>query len=1129
MAFPQTILPLVSEILIDGAWINVTTDIERDDGNGIRINRKPLSWAEQVAPTTAAWTFKNASGNYYDRNPNSIYHGKLGRNTQCRHRLRPLYDTFTRSASSSWGSPDYGPAWVTSGGSASDHSVSGGLGNQSMGSVNVERTAKMAISRLDFDVTFDITNPSTPLSDVFERGVRARWVDASNFIDVRVYFQTDNSVSLIVRQLVAGVETHSGFLTIAGITTTSQISGRFSADGDVIHAKLWTTGTAEPTDWQRELSGVTHLSVGTFEFYSLFGAGVTNGLPQVQTWDNIQISDYRFWGEIPSFTPLADQSSSYRSVPVTAAGLGQRLGAGARPLASALTRAMAGVSEGDFVPIAFWPMEDGADATQFGSAFTDQLPAVPSGDVSKASFSGYPGSLPVPVINAGGSIAANFPVYTDTGEWQQQFLIMFPSGWTGDADILIIKMRPGNTVAQYKLTYIHASLALRWTAYSAAGAVMDTDDNIATWERDVPYLCSVTDWVTGGDHLTRIGFWSTEGVQLATITSVPDGPGAGHAGMPASIVARSTTTTPGLVFGELALYNGTIIATPSIGPNAQAAGGYLGELAGVRMPRLAREEGIAFELIGDADDTEPCGVQLPGALLTILLAAADADQGVLYEARDALTLRYRTRKSLYNTRSICTLSQTGTKDLSAFVMVDDFRSTRNKITARRTGGSFATAEITVGRTSTAEPPDGIGIIPEDLSWSLGDDSQLFTFAGWRAHRGGWDEPRYTGIGVQRHRSPIYGVASLDAAVLALDLASYYTLTNMRSDLPPDNVELLAQGYDETIANFEHAIVYNNVPYGPYRIMTMDDSGTDRLGGEQILRTAVNTSATAWDIATTDGPLLITDDAADGWSWMIDGEKVTVTDVAASLVTFGAAGTADSGSSGSRTPGKPATTVDGNLVLIFASTRNSGTGVPDTPAGWARLPVFEAASCAQVFCRIYDSAVWTTMPTVTFTGGAANEDTIAQSARIAGKFHDATNVMVDSASCLNAVVAQNIQYPGLPLTNLVDNCIVFYVGWKQDDYTSVATIAGATEIQEASSTAGNDASQIWDYVIQTTAAGIPAGVFTVTGGATAISRGAVFAIRCDYQGVTVTRSINGISKAHSAGAIPRLSPQTFMGL
>jgi len=97
-----------------------------------------------------------------------------------------------------------------------------------------------------------------------------------------------------------------------------------------------------------------------------------------------------------------------------------------------------------------------------------------------------------------------------------------------------------------------------------------------------------------------------------------------------------------------------------------------------------------------------------------------------------------------------------------------------------------------------------------------------------------------------------------------------------------------------------------------------------------------------------------------------------------------------------------------------------------------------------------------------------------------------------------------------------NALVVWVGWKADDWTSVATIGGATEIGEPDSTAGNDAGIVWDAGTTATAARVPGGVFSVIGGAPAISRGCVFAMRYQYQTLTVTRGVNGITRAHALG-------------
>lgn len=200
----------------------------------------------------------------------------------------------------------------------------------------------------------------------------------------------------------------------------------------------------------------------------------------------------------------------------------------------------------------------------------------------------------------------------------------------------------------------------------------------------------------------------------------------------------------------------------------------------------------------------------------------------------------------------------------------------------------------------------------------------------------------------------------------------------------------------------------------------------------------------------------------------------------SATSFVSNGAGDSQNNASVAPGLPPGTSIGDMVLIFASIRNSGAGTPNTPAGWTLVCNM---TNARIFGRIYDG-VWT-MPTVSFAGGVANADTLAQACAFRGPTHQGASL----AGLLNAS-AQNIAYPALTVPS--DNMLIVVAGWKQDDFTSVATLAGMVEINERTTTTGDDASQVWDYVAQTTKANIGAGSFVVTGGASAISRGAVIA-------------------------------------
>jgi hypothetical protein len=201
-------------------------------------------------------------------------------------------------------------------------------------------------------------------------------------------------------------------------------------------------------------------------------------------------------------------------------------------------------------------------------------------------------------------------------------------------------------------------------------------------------------------------------------------------------------------------------------------------------------------------------------------------------------------------------------------------------------------------------------------------------------------------------------------------------------------------------------------------------------------------------------------------------------VSAAAATYVGSGAAATGNNASLAPAVPSGNA-GDTLVCWASIRNSGTGTVGTaPSGWQTLLTFGNVS---LLGKVADAAS-ETAPTVTFSGGAANEDTLARVHR----FRNMPLNVVASATLLNASAA-NVAYPALTVP--LANSVVFVYGWKQDDWTSVAVALGA-EIDDTFSTAGNDAAQGLDYVIQTTATNVAASSFTVTGGAAAISRGVV---------------------------------------
>jgi hypothetical protein len=202
------------------------------------------------------------------------------------------------------------------------------------------------------------------------------------------------------------------------------------------------------------------------------------------------------------------------------------------------------------------------------------------------------------------------------------------------------------------------------------------------------------------------------------------------------------------------------------------------------------------------------------------------------------------------------------------------------------------------------------------------------------------------------------------------------------------------------------------------------------------------------------------------------------------ITFVAAGTATTGNNASVTPGAITGVAVGDLVLIQASIRNTGTGTVNTPTGWGVIAAIGSHKVIGRFWQTGDS-----MPLISFTGGVANADTMAQGLALRGCSPDALTSGVVATQTNTS--AQNIAFPALNVPG--DNFAVIIAAWKQDDATTYSTPSSHTAVGVVNSTAGDDASQQLYYRIETTEADIGAGSLTVTGGASAVSSAILFTV------------------------------------
>jgi hypothetical protein len=261
---------------------------------------------------------------------------------------------------------------------------------------------------------------------------------------------------------------------------------------------------------------------------------------------------------------------------------------------------------------------------------------------------------------------------------------------------------------------------------------------------------------------------------------------------------------------------------------------------------------------------------------------------------------------------------------------------------------------------------------------------------------------------------------------------------------------------------------------------------------------VSTDQISWTQVRGGSAVPITSNAASVFDYefaagVTNFYRVSAVDLA--LPSFVASSTAVNAVNTSVTPTLPTGWAEGDLLVIFAEIRNSGAGSITVPAGWTAMLRVDNIALLGRRATSSESA-----PVVNISGGVAGADVIAQMAA----FRNAELTPAASAYQLNPST-QNVNYPAMSAVES-NWGMALYLGWKQDDWTSVATITGATEIGEPVSTAGNDAGLVWDYQLMTSPVAVASGAFVVTGGASAISYGATVALRtADY----VNRTVNTI--------------------
>lgn len=858
----------------------------------------------------------------------------------------------------------------------------------------------------------------------------------------------------------------------------------------------------------------------------------------ILSWRNAQIrisvpdgnggKKYLIWGEGSEWAPNWDSTGNHVWTDVSLNGILQRLAQGPIPERSIIYRAITDpLLDGT---VAYWPCEDPVGSIELASALTSGSAMTWTGNPVLAAYEGFGASDPLPTLT-GASLTGGVAKYDTTSvtQYQMRFLLAVPVTGFSDGDVIsrlqVAEVAAGASLLNYfdihyndppggigsfggpgTLT-IQAFDGDEATVGSNGSTTMDVRGRLlrVSLENSISSTTltatlRVMDINSGVTDSASMTVTSTSLSRVVSMSLAPD------------TLSGSAGLTDGAV-GHLLLQN-TITDIDDLGRALQPAG----EAAGRRIQRLCAEEAVAFEWIGDLDDTVLMGAQGKSNLLTLVQECVQADGGFLYETTAQLGLGYRTRASLYNQDPALVLSYTGYNLADIPVPVSDDRYIQNQVVV--TVGGFSQ---TYTETSGALGTDRIGVYGETsgvtLNLAATDAATLRDQAAWRVRLGTVDDERYPKISVNLAHSSM--TPELKRAILGLRIGDRMQLTGMPGWLAPDTVDQLIIGTDQSFNRFLHELTFTCMPAAPYNQVGILDADDARIDIDTELLTAADTSGTSLTVVPASGETLLwTTDSTD-WPFdvRLSGEVATVTGVTGWLAdTFTRT---ESSSWGSPDAGSAWSITGGGSASDYAVNGSAGVHTLSTTDVTRRTSVTAAGPDFDLYCDITTSAL-------------ATGDSL---------YGAVTARMQDSGTMYMA----RLEFTTANTIVLVLRRLLADASTDLGTYTLSATHVAGTYIRVRFQGVGSrlraKAYPVTDPVEEPAwhVSGVDSGIsaahsigtrsIRVTGNTNAAS----VAIQYDNyqvinpQTLTVTRSVNGVVKAHSAGTAVALAYPTYIAL
>lgn len=887
--FPPTV---VTEILIDDAWEDISGDVYVRDP--IHIERGRADEAAEADPASLSLTLNNRDGKYSPRNPLSPYYGKLGRNTQIQIRVGDLpeeeapevADTFNRTvAPGGWGTADSGQVWTELGSVTAPFSVSGGRGRMAIGQNDFNYIIGVRDERIhpDFDVTYTV-QVSEPVQGNLNSGVFASCLartaaDGQAGYSLEISFRSAEGASAGAGRVMASIRNWADNYSVCpliDVPTVTYEAGvplnvRAQGLGPNLRLRVWEQGQEEPELWHAQGWDDTHTEGGLVGFQSRATTDVAlqedfevsfGDFEAARLYDDPDV--VRFTGQVAAWPIRWDVSDTDVWVNLEAAGPKRRLGQGSETIRSAMYNAITASH-----PVAYWPMEDGSQ-TRIASAASPNTPDMRIVGMHFSDNDDLPTSLALPTYGRNGRMSVSGLPTTQTGVWELDAAIYLavpdeieiPSGTSiEDAHAQMTEVLNFETTThRYSVSTYYAdtsggddpSFYMGVIVYDTASGELVGHPTSSQWINldDMPFDGRES-WMSffvraiqeGGTDFVQYAVWTPLGVFVSGFFSFPY-----TVGRIDTIQTSAGAGAEGSSIGHIAIWDGT---NPTGARNGFA--GYEGESAHTRLARVSGQNGIPLLLRGQAETR--MGIEYPQTSLELLEQAAASDFGVLDERRAGLMLNYRSRSSFYNQDPVIELDYANGEINPPVEPTDDDQALRNDVTVQRQDGAESTARVQDGPLGIST----VGPYTESTTLSLATDAQTQDQAGWRLHLGQVDELRWPLIHLNLANRRL-GLRIED--ILNLDVGDRIRILNPPQWTQAEHLDLIVQGYSETINLFQWDIMLTCTPASPWNVGRMGDDDASQVGPSEpsradtagsVLVTGVDAQATEFEVETVRGP------------------------------------------------------------------------------------------------------------------------------------------------------------------------------------------------------------------------------------------------------------------------------------